>query len=131
MKKKILLTLLVVCIISAISLTVVHLTGGLPPDGRPGCLKLFGILACVIIAVVCMVLLGSVLLNKRYVYYGGLVAGFGTSIWFSSRNILGLASCPEVFHLKSCYVVFFSMIAFTILGVMYFREKMREEQGGQ
>ncbi|WDE06306.1 hypothetical protein SG34_005110 [Thalassomonas viridans] len=129
--KKLLLTLLVVCIVSAISLTIVHLTGGLPPDGRPGCLKLFGILACIIIAVVCMVLLGSLLLNKRHVYYGGLVVGFGVSTWFSSRNMLGLASCPEVFHLKSCYVVFVSMIAFTILGVMYFREKMKEEAGEQ
>ncbi|WDE12736.1 hypothetical protein [Thalassomonas haliotis] len=129
--KKILLTLLVVCIISAISLTVVHLTGGLPPDGRPGCLKFFGVLACPIIAVVCVVLLVSLLLNKRHVYYGGLMAGFVVSTWFSSRNMLGLASCPEVFHLKSCYVVFVSMIGFTILGVMYFREKMKEEAGGQ
>lgn len=126
--RKILITLLSVCIGSATLLTIVHLTGGLPPDGKPGCLKLFGILACIIIAVICFILLLSLLFNQKYIYYSGLVAGFGVSTWFSSRNVLGLASCPEVFNLKSCYVVFVSMIIFTVLGVLYFRTMAHSQE---
>lgn len=110
-----------IVIISSLSLLVglwlvvneVRTPGFCPP------FPVIGVPTCYLVLVYFLMVLGSQLVDQRYVrsilFQVGAISGFATAIWFSVHQYLGMAQCPVLFAIPLCYVAFFTFLALITL----------------
>ncbi|MBN2527275.1 MAG: hypothetical protein JXR76_12845 [Deltaproteobacteria bacterium] len=84
----------------------------------PFCPRLLHVPACVPVFVAYVLVTFAIVFKKlparRYIYWGGTIIGLAIAIWFSTRQLLGLARCPTLpgIPIPLCFA---SLLAFTLL----------------
>ncbi|QRN86056.1 hypothetical protein JR334_02150 [Clostridia bacterium] len=84
------------------------------------CPKVFNIPACFLVLLAYLIVLVSIVLDHKILHALGTGLGLLLAIWFSSRQFLMIAQCPDFQGLPLCYL---SLAAFALLGVLGFCKK--------
>ncbi len=79
------------------------------------CPRVFDIPACYIVLLSFLLVLGSVILNNKYIFGIGTSLGLILAVWFSYNQLIGKNVCPVFTNIPLCYVSLLTFMAIIIL----------------